>query len=286
MTLSDASLTELVAELRERLRPFMTSPPGQPSPPETGQALGPSGRAALAARLLVVLLGSRQGPAAAAVAKAFGELAEALAITPAPLPGSALEDGLRRLAREFEDLALALEAGEVRGLERAWSSLREVGDRLWPLEPGRRSEPVTGRAMTPHAGPAPAPAPAAAAPAGTGSTESAPQRLAVWLLVAGGLRRETLRRRLEQAGLAVVCPADAATAVARLTRERPAAVICDDAAPARHGSRLQMLLPAAAPPVILVRGRRAGAVESRQGEWLPPFRTADLLARLGEPGSS
>lgn len=258
MSLSESSLTDLLAELRERLRSLMAAPPApgrvQPQP----GALSPAGRAALAARLLAVMLTDRQGADAAAAARGFDQLAEALLTTPAALPGSEMEAGLRRLAGEFESLALAWEAGEARDLNRAWRTLRELGDSLWA--------PVAAAA------PPPIPAPAA----GPQPTE----RDSVWLLVAGDLRRATLRRRLEAAGLNVVCPADAAAAVRRLATERPAAVICDDAEPARFGSRLQRALPPSAPPIVLVHGRPAAELATSQNLWLPPFRTAELLAKL------
>jgi hypothetical protein len=57
-------------------------------------------------------------------------------------------------------------------------------------------------------------------------------------------------------------------------------VICDDAEPARFGSRLQRMLPPASPPVVVVHGRPAGEPAAGSNLWLPPFRTADLLDQL------
>jgi hypothetical protein len=263
MTLSDASLTDLVAELRERLRSFMAAPLGQsPVQPQPGP-LSPAGRAALAARLLSVMLGDRHGDDAVLAARAFDELADALHATPDALPGSVMEAELRRLAGEFEDLALAWEAGEARDLTAAWRSLRDLGDRLW----------ASTKTAT-------QPAPPPPAPSRTLETPAPPGRRSVWLLVAGDLRRATLRRRLEAAGLAVVCLVDADAAARRLATERPHAVICDDAEPARFGSRLQRMLPPASPPVVVVHGRPAGEPAAGSNLWLPPFRTADLLDQL------
>jgi hypothetical protein len=107
----------------------------------------------------------------------------------------------------------------------------------------------------------------------------------VWLLVAGVLRRDSLRKRLVAAGLEVDCPEDVEAVRRRLAAERPAALICDDAAPTRYRSRLQGLgdlhgLGDGVPPIILVRSRTA-AVDPGAAVWLPPYDTAELLRRLG-----
>ncbi|MDY0109800.1 MAG: hypothetical protein RBT60_07695 [Candidatus Krumholzibacteria bacterium] len=259
MTLSDVTLTDLLAELRERLRHFVAEPPQRPIAPPSPGPLGPAGRAALAARLLAVMLAGHHSELATAAAEAIKELAEVLAAAPAPLPGSAMEQGLHRLARDLEELALAWEAGEARDLTAAWTALRESGDQLIA---------AAGAAL-------PA-APAAAAQPAAGPPTATP---AVWLLVAGELRRRTLRRRLEAAGVAVECPANASAVAARLACERPVAVLCDDAVPARHHSRLQQLLPRAELPMIVIRGS-AGKVGAQDAIWAPPFRADDLLAQL------
>lgn len=267
MTLSDVTLTDLLAELRERLRLFVAELPQRPIAPPSPGPLGPAGRAALAARLLAVMLAGHQSELAAAAAEAIKELAEVLAAAPVPLPGSAMEQGLRRLARDLEELALAWEAGEARDLAAAWTALRESGDQLI----------AAAGAALPAAPAAPA---AAAQPAARPPTATT----AVWLLVAGELRRRTLRRRLEAAGVAVECPANASAVAARLACERPVAVLCDDAVPARHHSRLQQLLPRAELPVIVIRGC-AGKVGAQDAVWAPPFRADDLLAQLRQHAS-
>jgi len=251
MALSDSSLTELVAELRQRLRHFVAGPPGlaaaatvEPGP------LSPAGRAALAARLLAVALEDQGDAGTGEAAAAFTELATVLSALPTPLPGSELEAGLGELAREFEDLAAAWDRGERRDLAGTWDQLRSLGDRLWPREQARAAAPVPGRGE-------------------------------VWLLTAGVLRRTLLRRRLEAAGLRVTCLADTAAVVSRLADERPVALVCDDAAPTHHCSRLLRALPAAAPRVIQITAG-AGAKAAGVPSWSPPYRPADILALLAD----
>jgi CheY-like chemotaxis protein len=282
MALSTASLADLVAELRERLRPFMSAADErlaaregeadrsseEPAAQQPGP-LGPAGRASLAARLLAVVLGDRRDRTSRQMGQALEHLAATLAATPAPLCGSALEGGLGRLALELEQLARVWDRKIDADLCEAWRSLREVGDGLWPPPGGE----VVGSAQKDAARP-----------------PREPRRSGVlWLLVAGRLRGQTLRRRLEAAGWSVACLSDPASAVVRLDEERPTAIICDDAAPARHHSRLRRLLPSAAPPVITVRGRRqTAAADARGGPddlvWLPPFSPGDLAARIGRHG--
>ena len=263
MTLSNSSLTELVAELRERLRHFAAGPPGGAEAALPAGPLEPSGRATLAARLLAVVVGARQGPEAAEVAGAFESLAEVLDTMPRPLPGSAWGADLGLLAREFEILAGAWDNGDEPSLVATWRSLRSVGDRLWaqPLSAAEAPPPPVVEVAEP--------APAAGVAAGE-----------VWLLIAGSLRRTSLRRRLMAAGLKVECPEDLETVTRRLVDERPAALICDDAAPTRYRSRLVDRLPASAPPVILVRSRTIGR-DPAAVVWLPPYDANELLARLG-----
>jgi hypothetical protein len=257
MPIDDASLTDLVAALRERLRHLDHGPAAGSG---TAGPLGPGGRTALAARLLAVALADRPDAAGRDAARALEQLADALAGTPTPLPGSAWEADVTRLAAEFEALAAAWDGHDPLALARAWQRLREVGDRLF-------ADPQTA-----------APAPPAASP--TRATPPQPPPAAtIWLLVTGTLRRRTLQARLTEAGLGVVCPADAAAVTARLSRERPAAVVCDDAAPTRHWSELRDQLPADAPPLVLVRARSDGGMAGG-AVWLPPYRPEDLFPHL------
>lgn len=289
MDLSDVSLTELTAELRKRLRRLLSGPtrradtaaaagrqgsPSQAVPSTPPGPLAPAGRAALAARLLAVVLGDRDSGQAAQVAQAFDELAEALNEIAEPLPGSALDNALCRLASGFEDVAMAWDSAPQRELRQAWRNLRDLGDQLWS-QPAEPEAAVASGAPSggPQAEPATGPPPAATAEARSGPM--------LWLMVAGDLRRFLLQRRLEAAGWTVECLPDVETAISRLAQARPSAVICDDAAPARHRSRLRRVLPAPAFPVVLVQSRPAKAAAD-QMVWLPPFRTVDLRARLGD----
>jgi hypothetical protein len=267
MTLSDASLAELMAELRKRLRPFMSNrndvkgPAGaRPSCDleDLPDPLGPAGRASLSARLLAVVLVHRKDPGSAEIAQAFENLAEMLDAASAPLPGSELENGLVRLAEEFEDLAMTWDRNAGQDLRGAWCSLRAVGDRIWSP-----CAPSASMAVCPD----------------DKSMEEDPQDQELLLLVSGRMRRDMLRHRLESAGWSVVCPADGAMAVTMLSKRRPAALICDDAAPERHGRCLRRLLPAEAPPVIWVRrGVADRGPRRKELVWLPPYRATDLPA--------
>jgi len=264
MNLSEASLTELVAELRERLRHFASGPPGVGAPKATAGPLDQAGRAALAARLLAVVLASRKGRDAAEAARAFESLAEALAGAPTPLPGSAWEADLGLLARSFETTAAAWDRDDTPALATTWRDLRLVGDRLWS-RPGEAG-----------------PAVAAPEPQETQGADPAPSRAAgrsIWLLVAGSIRRASLGKRLRSAGFVVDCPETVEDVIARLADERPAAVVCDDAAPAHFRSHLLGRLPESAPPVILLRSRTT-AVDPGGKAWLPPYDIAELLDRL------
>ena len=264
MNLSEASLTVLVAELRERLRRFAASPAGDLAT----EAPGPTGRASLAARLLAVVLSARRERDATQAARAFEELAEALATAPAPLPGSAWEADLGLLARTFETIAGFWDHDNSRELAASWRELRTVGDRMW-LADGADVGTVVSRS------PRLTDSPLSVADRSAGSGP----RPVVWLLVAGALRRGSLRKRLVAAGLEVDCPADIAAVTSRLVEERPAALICDDAEPTRYRSHLLGHLPDSAPPVILVRSRTS-AVDPGGAVWLPPYDTDEVLAHL------
>ncbi len=275
MNLDDASLSDLVAELLKRLRHLTNGavdPDGQAGP------LDPGGRAALASRLLAVVLADRPDPPARDAARALGELADALAGARAPLPGSVWEADLTRLARQFEELAAAWDQDDPAALQEAWTRLRQLGDHLWTTTPSPVPTPPRPVSTT-TSSPAPTPAAPAAASAAAPPAAEAAGRDQVILLVSGALRRRTLQHRLAEAGLRVICPADAAAAAAALASVDPLAVICDDAAPDRHGTRLRELLPEPAPPLVLVRAR-AGQGPAADAAWLPPYRVEELLARL------
>jgi hypothetical protein len=251
--LDEINMTSLVAELQERLRRFVSGPPGDPAPADPS---GPAGRVALAARLLAVVAADRLGDDAADLAAALTALADALGAAPTPLPGSAWESDLTGLADLLEDLVAAWDAHDGQG-------------RIF------RGEAVADRVSAD----VPAAEEAAAPPVAPSPTESEdPRTASVWLLVAGSLRCASLRDRLRRAGFEVTCPDDPADALRRLEHGRPAALICDDAAPSRFWSRLMAGLPEAAPPLVLVRAR-AGAetrIDAAHAVWRPPYDAADL----------
>ncbi len=252
MTLSDASLTELLAELRERLRRFAAEPPhGVVGPPAPGP-LDLAGRAALAVRLVAAGLAADEDPERLAVAGACDDLAATLQRAAEPLPGSAEQESLRRVVRAFEDLAIAWDSGAPADPRPVWGALREAGDNLWGESP---------------------------APVGVVEDVESVSSPAIWLLVGGNVRRTTIERRLLAAGLDVECLDDVEVVAARLVDERPAALVCDDAAPSRHRLRLSRLLPEPKMPIIEIRGRADGRGADKS-VWLPPFRLDDLLARL------
>jgi hypothetical protein len=266
MDLSESSLTELVAELRERLRRFASGPPGQAAATTEPGPLNVAGRAALASRLLAVVLQGRQGRQAARVARALQDLAKSLDQASAPLPGSSWETDLRSLASQFESLAAAWDQDDGTAQTRAWTALKRAGDHLWAEPPADAAAPAATN-----------PSPKSPAP-----VESVPDVALgpIWLLVGGVVRRQILCQKLELAGLKVDCLEDAADVANRLDHELPAALVCDDAAPTRYCSHLRSILPAESPPLILVRSRDPG-LEQRTGPvWLPPYRTEDLLSRL------
>ncbi len=272
MGLDDASLTDLMAELRERLRSFISALPASRATAGP-EPLGPAGRAALAVRLLAVVLGGRGGIAAVEAAAAFSDFAEALVSTPEPLPGSALDDALRLLAADLEAMAIACEQHDGVDLAGAWRHVRDHGDRLWGVAAPSVAAPLP---------PAPAavdgvetPPPAAAADA-----TRVPLQTECWLMIGGAMRRSMLHGRLEAAGLRVSSFDNLDAVLERLDVEPPAALICDDAAPHRFATRLRSRLRLPAPPLILVRGRPDPA-DVGQIVWLPPYCAEDLLARIG-----
>jgi hypothetical protein len=252
-------LIDLLAELRERLRQFAHKPPGTVARPRARGALAAGERLALAARLLAEALGERTGDEAVAMAGAFQGLADALDQLPTPLAGSHLAADLEELVHVVEDLACAWDRSVEGDLPLLWQRVREAGDQLWPAD-----HPPLPAAQDPDAEPAPA-------------EVAAPPE--VWLLVAGRIRRETLVRRLEQAGVTVACPADADALLSDLAGRRPDALLCDDAAPSRHHQRLRARLGNDAPPLVLVRGRLDGRFADHLC-WTPPYRPDDLLALL------
>jgi hypothetical protein len=264
--LDEINMTSLVAELQERLRRFVSGPPGDPAPADPS---GPAGRVALAARLLAVVAADRLGDDAADLAAALTALADALGAAPTPLPGSAWESDLTGLADLLEDLVAAWDAHDGQAVAGAWDRVAASGGRIF------RGEAVADRVSAD----VPAAEEAAAPPVAPSPTESEdPRTASVWLLVAGSLRRASLRDRLRRAGFEVTCPDDPADALRRLEHGRPAALICDDAAPSRFWSRLRAGLPEAAPPLVLVRAR-AGAetrIDAAHAVWRPPYDAADL----------
>lgn len=253
-------LVDLLAELRERLRQFAHKPPGAVARPRPRGALAAGERLALASRLLAEALSERTGDEAGAMADAFQSLADALDQLPAPLAGSHLAADLEELVQVVEDLACAWDRASEGDLPLLWRRVREAGDQLWPADPSSLS-------------------PSTAEPTREAATADTTTSREVWLLVAGRIRRETLVRRLEQAGMTVACPSDAEALLSDLARRRPDALLCDDAAPTRHHQRLRARLGSDAPPLVLVRGRLDGRFADHRC-WTPPYRPDDLLALL------
>lgn len=256
-------LVDLLAELRERLRQFAHKPPGAVARPRPRGALAAGERLALASRLLAEALSERTGEEAGAMADAFQRLADVLDQLPAPLAGSHLAADLEELVHVVEDLACAWDRSIEGDLPLLWRRVREAGDQLWPADPP----------------PLPSPPPSAEEPEREATAPDAATSREVWLLVAGRVRRETLVRRLEQAGVTVACPPDAEALLSDLARRRPDALLCDDAAPTRHHQRLRARLGSDAPPLVLVRGRLDGRFADHRC-WTPPYRPDDLLALL------
>jgi hypothetical protein len=267
---SDMKLADLVAELRERLRHLASGPARDPGSARSPGALGPVGRLSLAIRLLAEALRTRRDPEAAAAATAFDELATRLAGQSEPADEDPRRADLEQLMSAFEELARAWDRGSTSDLRGPWSRVREAGDAIWSVpvagEPRVEAATSRGKPAAPRSDPD-------LAPGGNELRE-------VWLLVAGDVRRAALTRRLQQAGVTVVVPDDASGLVARLAEARPDAVVCDDAAPTRHHRQLRELLPADAPPLVVVQADRRQAASTR-AVWTPPFRTCDLVAALG-----
>lgn len=259
-------LVDLLAELRERLRQFAHRPPGAVARPRPRGALAASERLALASRLLAEALAERAGDQAAETAGAFQSLAEALDQLPSPLAGSHLAADLDELVHVLEDLACAWDRSAQTEIPILWRRVREAGDHLWP--------PV-------DAAPAEAQKASPPEPDLPLETPSASPVREIWLLVAGRIRRQTLVRRLEQAGVRVACPPDAEALLADLAERRPDALLCDDAAPSRHHRRVRNRLAADAPLLVLVRGRDDDRFDGHAC-WTPPYRPGDLLALLSD----
>lgn len=245
MDLPEANLMDLVAELCQRLRhlvPAATGPEPLDRPPGP---LGDLERSALAARVVAVKLRERGSAADNATAEAFEHLALALSGLHTRVGDGLHSDVLGGFRHGLEEFAVAWDGRPGPDLPETWRALRTAGDALYSPDHSTTTEPTT-------------------------ATRS------VWLLVTGELRRSTLVWRLEQAGLDVTCPSDAESVLARLDRERPVAVICDDATPARFHRHLRRILPADAPPLVMVR-RRNRDRDASGPQWLPPHRAADLL---------
>lgn len=264
MDSAQRQLVDLLAELRERLRQFAHRPPGTVARPRPRGALAASERLALASRLLAEALAERTGEEAAETADAFQSLADALDQLPTPLAGSHLAADLDELVHVLEDLACAWDHSAQAEIPVLWRRVREAGDHLWP--------PADRPAVEVRGAPAIEPEQPRATVAERGATE-------VWLLVAGRIRRQTLVRRLEQAGVKVVCPPDPGTLLADLAERRPDALLCDDAAPTRYHQRIRSRLADDAPPLVLVRGRHDDRFEGHAC-WTPPYRPDDLLDLL------
>jgi len=266
MDSAQRQLVDLLAELRERLRQFAQRPPGAVARPRPRGALAASERLALASRLLAEALSERAGQQATETAGAFLTLADALDQLPTPLAGSHLAADLDELVHVLEDLACAWDRSAQAEIPVLWRRVREAGDQLWP--------PGGADVVDVQEAPSPEPEQPRAAPLASKAKE-------VWLLVAGRIRRQTLVRRLEQAGVTVVCPPDAEALLADLTERRPDALLCDDAAPFRHHRRIRTRLAADAPPLVLVRGRHDDRFDGLAC-WTPPYRPDDLLAILAD----
>ncbi|MBD3220717.1 hypothetical protein GF314_05705 [bacterium] len=262
MTLSEASLADLVAELRKRLRRFVDAPGRGADVPREPGPLGPAGRSALALRLLAAALGQHADRGATAAAAALEDLAATLGALPDPIGDPRIQAQLEELMTATEDMARAWDRAPAEDVAPLWARVRRVADGLW----GGPEAPST---TPPTAGPTP-----------PGKDPPTRALREVWLLVAGEVRRAALTRRLEQAGARVVSPADAPSLVERLRAARPDLVVCDDAAPTRHHRQLCRLLPDDAPPLVVVQGARP-AGSARPGIWAPPYRTRDLLSALG-----
>ena len=258
MSLADVRLTDLMAELRERLRRFAAGPPGLAAGAREPGALDRTGRLALTARVLAAALAERSGDEARTMAAAFGSLAESLDAAPTPLEAGRQAALVDELVEAMEELAHACDRDASAAPASLWARVRAAGDRLWA---------PTTMATTPD------PAPAAAVARGVWQPRE------VWLLVAGGLRRSSLTRRLRRAGITVEALHAPDEVLAGLRGRRPDAVICDDAAPDRHFHRLRAALPPGAVPVVMVQGR-GGAAAGDVPVWNPPYRLEDLAAAL------
>lgn len=271
MSLSEVNLSQLVAELQQRLRRFASGPPGSPgSPVSSGSpaspassgALDASGRAALACRLLAVAVEERVGAENKELAGAFRDLAGALDGSSAPLPGSTWESDLAALVKSLETLARAWDDATEVDLDQAWAEVRRLGDGVWGLEkPAEVSVLVETASIE------------------TSETGEVPL---VWLLVAGSIRRVSLERRLAGAGFQVECLASAETVAQRLKVESPVAVICDDAAPTRHHTCLTQSGTTGPLPLVLILSRPPSRLSLDVGglAWGPPYQIEDLLSQI------
>lgn len=258
MSLADVRLTDLMAELRERLRRFAAGPPGLAGGAREPGALDRTGRLALTARVLAAALDERRGDEARQTAAAFASLAESLDAAPTPLESGRHAALVDELVEAMEDLAHACDRDAGADPAPLWARVRAAGDQLWD---------PTNTAASPD------PARPAAVVRGVWQPRE------VWLLVAGGLRRSSLTRRLQRAGIAVEALHAPGEVLAGLRGRRPDAVICDDAAPDRHFHHLRAALPPEAVPLVVVQGR-GGAPAGDVAVWTPPYRLEDLAAAL------
>jgi len=249
-------LTQLVAELRERLRLFAGNLSGGPAGRRDPGPLDVGERLALTSRVLAEGLEARGGREAAEAAVAFRELAGALEGLPNPLVGSEVATSLDELVEVMDDLACAWDRqGEI-DLPLLWRRVRTAGDMAWPSqETDEPDSPAGASNLAPQ--------------------ESIPATGEVWLLVTGALRRGALEGRLRTAGYTVARLTDSDQVLERLKDHRPTAVVCDDAAPGRHHLRLQAAWPPSAPPLVLVRAGQGGPTTSTPA-WMPPYRPEDL----------